>query len=303
MVRSTHPRSELTQRGGLRAAGDRQPEPNAPKPSASLQRKAFARKTPQPLQESFCIRSRSPPPVSIAKTPSLHSDQPRPALRLAGFFTSASELGWRRRSGSDTCRRAGNRCPLVSIRRDIPVLPAAGSSQVVHTPPERKTVAGRRKAAVNTHRKRMSGTVMGDENVMQQSQISSTWARERGILGESVHHPPRSPQASLHRPRSSWAIFFLFFTHQRRPPRRRVGTTDALPRSMTEKPVPTRIGVSCVTDSNRSSNAASAACAADNGFRPLRAARGRPGVTRFQSGCARRGKGPAERPSRSPAET
>lgn len=174
--------------------------------------------------EDLRTRVRFPPapPVSIAKTPSLHSDQPRPAPRLAGFFTSACGLGWRRRSGSDTCRRAGNRCPLVSIRRDIRVLPAAGSSQVVHTPPERKTVAGRRKAAVNTHRKRMSGTVMGDENVTQQSQISSTWARERGILGESVHHPPRSPQASLHRPRSSWAIFFVLHasTSTTKTPRR-----------------------------------------------------------------------------------
>ncbi len=62
-------------------------------PSPTPQCMAMARKNPQPLEESFCVRFRSPPPVSIAKTPSLHSDQPRPAPSLAGFFTSACGLG------------------------------------------------------------------------------------------------------------------------------------------------------------------------------------------------------------------
>lgn len=60
---------------------------------AGSQVSALVRKNPQLLEESFCVRFHSPPPVSAAKSLSLHSDQPRPAPSLAGFFTFACGLG------------------------------------------------------------------------------------------------------------------------------------------------------------------------------------------------------------------
>ncbi len=56
---------------------------------------ALVRKNPQPLEECFCVRLRSPPPVTLAKRLSLHSDPPRPAPSLAGFRTLACGLGAR----------------------------------------------------------------------------------------------------------------------------------------------------------------------------------------------------------------
>src|SRR6218665_2422695 len=45
-------------------------------------------------QEWFWVQFRIPPPLKLAKTLSLHFDQPRQAPSLAGFFTSAFGL-WR----------------------------------------------------------------------------------------------------------------------------------------------------------------------------------------------------------------
>src|SRR6218665_2607033 len=43
-------------------------------------------------QEWFWVQFRIPPPLKLAKTLSLHFDQPRQAPSLAGFFTSAFGL-------------------------------------------------------------------------------------------------------------------------------------------------------------------------------------------------------------------
>src|SRR6218665_275960 len=44
-------------------------------------------------QEWFWVQFRIPPPLKLAKTLSLHFDQPRQAPSLAGFFTWACGLG------------------------------------------------------------------------------------------------------------------------------------------------------------------------------------------------------------------
>src|SRR6218665_2370705 len=48
---------------------------------------------PHWLEERFWVQFHIPPPLKLAKTLSLHFDQPRQAPSLAGFFTWACGLG------------------------------------------------------------------------------------------------------------------------------------------------------------------------------------------------------------------
>lgn len=83
----------------------------------------MVRKRPQPLEEWFCVRCRSPPPVTVAKSRSLHSDQPRQAPSLAGFFTSVCGLGTHPRgpfSGVFSPVSSLFLCPLRTCRAPSP---------------------------------------------------------------------------------------------------------------------------------------------------------------------------------------